>query len=95
MSKREYNEMDYMMALSHVHDDPEAFNIVESLIKKHFAMIEHMKETSLFDVYMYEERFARNSLEPMRILANDNKRLKKEINNLRKQLGMIEKYKEE
>lgn len=95
MGNREYYKIDYLMALSHVHDDPEAFNLVESLIEKHFAMIEHMKKTSLYDVYQYEERVTRNTVEPMRVLAYDNQRLKKEVNKLRKQLGLIEKYKEE
>ena len=58
-------------------------------------MMEHMKKTSLYDVYQYEERVTRNTVEPMRVLAYDNQRLKKEVNKLRKQLGLIEKYKEE
>ena len=51
-----------------------------------------MKETSLYDVYMYEERIMKNSIEPMEILAYDNEKLKKEVNELRKQLGLSKKY---
>ena len=86
-------EDDYIIALSKVHEDTEAFKMVESLIKTHFAMVEHMKKTSLYDVFMYEKRFVDNSIEPMKILAYDNEKLKKEVNDLRKQLRLSEKYK--
>ena len=83
-------ENDYIIALEKVHEDAEAFKLIESLIKEHFAMIRHMKETSLYDVYMYEERL----VQPIEILAYDNAKLKKEVNDLRKQLGLIKKYKD-
>ena len=83
-----------LMKLSKVHEDTEAFHMIEQFIRDHFAMVEHMKETSLYDVYLYEERFAKINVEPMRILAHDNERLKKEVNKLRKQLSLTEKYKE-
>mgnify|MGYP003290486891 CR=1 FL=1 len=67
-------------------DSSECF---ELLIDEHFGMLEHMKETSLYDVYEYEEKF----VEPMRIFAIENERLKKEVNDLRKQLGLVKKYK--
>ena len=76
-----------------VHEETEAFNLIESLINNYFAMIEHMKETSLYDVYMYEQRFAKNSTELMEMLACDNKQLKREVNSLRRQLGLYSKYK--
>lgn len=76
-------------ALSKVHENAEAYNMIESLINNHFAMVEHMKKTSLYDVYMYEE----NTTEPMRIFAYENEKLKKEVNDLRKQLGLGKKYK--
>lgn len=88
------NKDDCLIALAKAHKDVEAYHMIELLINDHFAMIKHMKETSLYDVYMYEERFAKNSLEPMKMLAYDNERLKKEVNKLRRQLGKIEKYKE-
>lgn len=88
------NKKECMEALLKAHEDIESFNLIESLINEHFAMVEHMKETSLYDVYMYEERIAKNSVEPMQILAFDNERLKKEVNKLRRQLNLIEKYKE-
>ena len=59
------------------------------LINKYFGMIDHMKETSLYDVYEYENKFA----EPMRILVLENEDLKNEVNDLRKQLGLCKKYK--
>lgn len=85
---------EYLQKLSKVSHDPEAYKEIESLIHKHFSMIDHMKETSLWDVYEYENKVAKGVLEPMRILAFDNERLKKEVNKLRKELGLIEKYKE-
>ena len=84
-------EDDYIIALSKVHEDTESFKMVESLIKTHFAMVEHMKKTSLYDVLMYEKRFVENSIEPMKIVTNDNEKLKKEVNDLRKQLGLRRK----
>lgn len=83
-------ENDYVIALEKAHEDAESFKMIESLIKEHFAMIRHMKETSLYDVYMYEERL----VQPIEILAYDNEKLKKEVNDLRKQLGLGKKYKD-
>ena len=83
-------ESDYMIALSKAHEDAEAFQMVESFIKNHFVMIEHMKKTSLYDVYEYENRLA----QPIEILVYDNEKLKKEVNDLRKQLGLCKKYKD-
>lgn len=81
---------DYMIALAKAHEDEKAYQMVESLIKNHFAMIEHMKKTSLYDVYEYENRL----VQPIEILAYDNEKLKKEVNDLRKQLGLGKKYKD-
>lgn len=83
-------ESDYMIALAKAHEDEKAYQMVESFIKNHFAMIEHMKKTSLYDVYEYENRLA----QPIEILAYDNEKLKKEVNDLRKQLGLGKKYKD-
>lgn len=76
------------------HEDPEAFILIEQLITRYFTMLEHMKETSLYDVYMYEERLAKSILEPMEMFVHENSQLKKEINQLRRQLGLCKKYKE-
>lgn len=90
----EANKDQFLSALQKAHKDNDAFCMVADLISKHFAMIEHLKKTSLYDVYMYEERFAKNSLEPMRIITFENEKLKREVNNLRKRLGLCKKYKE-
>jgi len=84
------NRKECLEALEKVHEDPEAFSLIESLIKEHFVMIEHMKKTALYDVFMYEERL----LEPMKMLVYDNEKLKKEINELRQNKGLGKKYKE-
>lgn len=63
-------------------------------ITKHFEIIEHMKKTSLYDVLMYEKEFEDNSLEQMKIIVTQNNDLKKEVNKLRKELGLSKKYKE-
>ena len=88
------NENDYKKALLDIHNNPESLLMLNELIEKHFAMIEHMKKTSLYDVYMYEDNITKASLEPMKILAYDNVKLKKEVNELRKQLGLCKKYKD-
>ena len=85
---------DYMMALAKAHTDTKSFELMEALIDAYFSLIQHMKETSLYDVFEYEKRFANQYLEPMRILAHDNEKLKREVNKLRRELGKIEKYKE-
>lgn len=88
------NKVECLQALLKAHEDTESFNLIELLINEYFAIIEHMKETSLYDVYMYEEKFEKNSLEPMKMLAYDNEKLKKEINKLRREMGLSQKYKE-
>ena len=85
---------DYLIALAKAHDDPESYQIVESLIEKYFELMKHLKETSLHDVLEYEKRITNGTIEPMKILVYDNERLKKEVNKLRRELGKTQKYKE-
>lgn len=92
---KERTKMDYLIALDNADKDPESRKIIEGLITKYLKMIEHMKETSLWDVYEYENRIANYAIEPMRYLTFENQQMKKEINKLRKQLGMCEKYRVE
>lgn len=86
---------EYLDALSKVNEDTEAFHMIKTLINKHFAMVEHMKKTSLYDVYTYQDRVTEAFVEPMKIISSENERLKKEVNELRKQLGLKKKYKEQ
>lgn len=88
-------EKQYIEALEKAHEDPESFSAVQGLIRKHFSMIEHMRETSLYDVYEYEKRIEKALIDPWKMLAFDNERLKKEVNSLRRELGKIDKYKEQ
>lgn len=89
---KELTKLDYLIALDNADKDPNSRKIIENLISKHLKMIEHMKTTSLWDVYEYENRVASAALDPMQYLTFENERMKKEINKLRKQLGMCEKY---
>ena len=84
---------EYLEALSKASEDVDAYHTMISLINEHFAMIEHMKTTSLYDVYTYEMDLTNILIEPSRILANENEDLKKEVNDLRKKLGLSKKYK--
>lgn len=89
-------EKECMDALIAVRDDPHApseFVLIESLIKDYFRMFDHMKATSLYDVYTYEREVAKALFDPMEMYAFDNARLKKEVNQLRRKLNMVEKYK--
>ena len=79
-------------ALSNAHEEKASFELVESVINDYFAMLEHMKETSLYDVLMYEKNVTKGCLEPLRILTYENENLKKEINKMRKELGLTGKY---
>lgn len=87
---KEHTLTEYLDALDKAHEDSESRKIIEDLIDKHIGMIKHMKETPLWDIFEYE----RALVEPMKIFAIENQDLKKEINQLRKKLGMCEKYKE-
>lgn len=84
---------DYLIALDNADKDPESRKIIEKLIDEHLTIIRHMKATSLWDVYEYEELLTKKLVDPMAMIADDNKKMKKEINKLRKQLGMGPKYK--
>lgn len=79
-------------ALSKVHKDTDSFQLIKDLIYDYFSIIDHMKETSLYDVYTYEERFTKINTTLTEMLIFDNEKLKKEVNKLRKQLGLKEKY---
>ena len=79
-------------ALSKVHKDTDSFQLIKDLIYDYFSIIDHMKETSLYDVYTYEERFTKINTTLTEMLIFDNEKLKKEVNKLRKQLGLDEKY---
>ena len=79
-------------ALSKVHKDTDSFQLIKDLIYDYFSIIDHMKETSLYDVYTYEERFTKINTTLTEMLIFDNEKLKKEVNKLRKQLGLNEKY---
>lgn len=61
---------------------------LKSLIDDYFSIVDHLKQTSLWDVLTYESRLE----SPLRILTTDNERLKKENNRLLKELGRTEKY---
>ena len=79
-------------ALSKVHKDTDSFQLIKDLIYDYFSIIDHMKETSLYDVYTYEERFTKINTTLTEMLIFDNEKLKKEVNKLRKRLGLKEKY---
>ena len=81
---------DYLDALPKVHEDKESEELIKSLIFNYFEIVQHMKETSLYNVFMYEHQLT----EPMSIFVYENEKLKKEVNTLRKLLKMREKYKE-
>ena len=63
---------------------------LKSLIDDYFSLIDRLKETPLWDVLQYEDRLE----SPLRILASDNERLKDENNQLLRELGKTEKYRE-
>lgn len=88
------NEINYIIMLEALDGDPESKKKIEEVIHDYFKMMQHMKKTSLYDVYMYESNITEGIRIPMEILASQNKELKKEVNQLRKKLKMVEKYKE-
>lgn len=78
----------YKNALSKAHEDRESYDIVNALIDEYFAVMDHMKATSLYDVFMYEKR----TTESFALIATQNDDLKQEVNELRKRLGLGKKY---
>lgn len=80
----------YLQAIKDAHKSPAAAQLLEDLIDNYFDLNEQLKNTRLSDVLDYERRL----VEPLRILAYENETLKKEVNKLRKQLNMGEKYRE-
>ena len=84
------NKQLYLQSIKDAHKSPAAAQLLEDFIDNYFELNEHLKNTKLSDVLDYERRL----VEPLRILAYENETLKKEVNKLRKQLGMVEKYKE-
>lgn len=89
-----YSERKCMDALKSLDGTSENKEVIENIINEYFHMIQHMKKTSLYDVYMYESNVTKGVTVPMQILADENNKLKKEVNQLRKKLKMGEKYKE-
>lgn len=61
---------------------------LKSLIDDYFSIVDHLKQTSLWDILTYEDRLE----SPIRILTADNERLKKENNELLCKLKQSEKY---
>lgn len=93
MTKTDKDEC--LFALSRAHSDEESYRMVEKVICDYFSLMRHLNETSLFDILVYEERITKATVEPMNILVYENERLKKEVNKLRRELGKIEKYRED
>lgn len=91
MLKKPLTKLEYYKALDTAHEDPESYKIIEDLIHRYINTYEHLQKTSLWDIFEYEKRL----LQPVEIIAYDNVKLKKEVNQLRKKLGMVEKYKTE
>lgn len=63
-------------------------NELKSLIDDYFSIVDHLKQTTLWNVLTYEDRLE----SPVRILTADNERLKKENNELICKLKQAEKY---
>ena len=61
---------------------------LKSLIDDYFSIVDHLKQTSLWDILTYEDRLE----SPIRILTADNERLKKENNELLCKLKQSENY---
>ena len=93
MLNTKVNKAECLDALSKSSEEKASFELIEAVINDYFAMLEHMKETSLYDVFMYEMNITKGSLEALKILTYENEKMKKEINTLRKELGLTDKYK--
>ena len=68
--------------------------MIRKLIGSYFSMIRHMKDTSLLDIFEYEEKVTNLMTAQLGFLTNENCNLKTEINKLRKEIGKSKKYKE-
>lgn len=68
---------------------------MQDLIDAYFGLLKRLKETRLYDVFVYEDNLTKTCTSFSKMMVEENCELKKEVNKLRKQLNKIEKYRVE
>lgn len=81
--------------LEKLHGSKSDIDAIQDLIDAYFGLLKRLKETSLYDVLVYEDNLTKTTTAFSKIMVEENYELKKEVNKLRKQLNKIEKYRVE
>ena len=87
------SKFEFEKVLSRLSGDNDDIAVVERLIKDYYNMIEHLKNTKLYDVILFEESSLKFIKDSTSDLYYENEKLKKEINELRQNKGLGKKYK--
>lgn len=93
MLAEDISKFEFEKVLSRLSGDSNDIAVIERLIKDYYNMIEHLKNTKLYDVILFEESSIKLIKDSASELYYENEKLKKEINELRQNKGLCKKYK--
>ena len=85
----------YESAIKNLTGEEEDIKAIKELIDKYYSMNRRMVETSIYDVFEYEDRVTSSATDALRYLAIENSNLKAEINKIRAKLKLSKKYRED
>lgn len=85
----------YEEAIKNLTGEEEDIKAIKELIDKYYSMNRRMVETSIYDVFEYEDRITSSATDSLRYLTTENSNLKAEINKLRVKMKLSKKYRED
>lgn len=85
----------YQSAINNLSGEESDINTIKGLIDKYYSMNRRMVETSIYDVFEYEDRVTSSATDALRYLTIENSNLKAEINKIRAKLKLSKKYRED
>lgn len=85
----------YQSAINNLSGEESDINTIKGLIDKYYSMNRRMVETSIYDVFEYEDRVTSLATDALRYLTIENSNLKAEINKIRAKLKLSKKYRED
>ena len=85
----------YQSAINNLSGEESDINTIKGLIAKYYSMNRRMVETSIYDVFEYEDRITSSATDTLRYLTIENSNLKAEINKIRAKLKLSKKYRED
>lgn len=93
MLAEDISKFEFEKILSRLSGDNDDIAVMKRLIKDYYNIIEHLKNTKLYDVILFEESSTKFIKDSTSDLYYENEKLKKEINELRQNKGLCKKYK--